>query len=386
MIKNPVKAIDVYAPGLVARYRVHGEGYVIDRRGYGVWLLDDAINRGAEVMLRALAVSAVVRDGRVRGVVVRAGGVSGVVEASVVVEATGMSQRLIRGLPPQVYRYEPVDPRDTNIAYREVAATEVEVEEPEVLRIYLDKDVAPGGYWWLFPEGRFEVNVGLGVQGGRGHPHPRLLYEGKLRPRIARAYGLRRISAAGAPVPTRRPADTLVGEGIVVVGDAGYTVNPLHGGGMGYSFYAARLAAEAIEEAYDRGDFSARGLWRLNVEYMRSLGGKQAALDVFRRFLQELTNDDIAFAMERKLIPEADVYDVSSTGRLKLSVVEKIVLAARGLGRPTLLLKLKTVSDYMDKVRELYKAYPEGPEGLARWADSVRRLFDEFERKIARGA
>jgi geranylgeranyl reductase family protein len=385
VVKNKVKAIDIYAPGLRAKYRVHGEGYIIDRKGYGLLLLDDAISKGARVELGATALEPIVERGRVSGVVFRKGERVVQAKALVVVDATGMSQKIVRQLPNNIYLRDPIRSEDLNIAYREVVETGIEVDEHSVLRIYLDKDTAPGGYWWLFPEGKHLINLGLGVQGGRGYPHPSQLYYKFIRPAIDAKYKLGKGIASGAPVPTRRPANTLVGEGLIVIGDAGYTVNPLHGGGMGYSFYAAYLAAKAFEEAYDRADFSSKGLWSLNVEYMRSLGRKQAALDVFRRFLQELGNDDIAFAMERRILPEADVYDVSASGELKMSIVEKALVVIRGLRRPTLLLKLKTVAEYMSRVRECYDRYPDEPIKLSRWVREVEDLLTRFSHELKRG-
>ena len=174
----------------------------------------------------------------------------------------------------------------------------------------------------------------------------------------------------------------MVGHGIVAIGDAGYTVNPIHGGGMGYSFKAAYLAARAFEQAYNKGDFSERGLWSLNVEYMKAIGAKQASLDIFRIFLQKVPNDDIEFAMKHKLLPESDVLYTSETGELKLSVLEKLGILLRGLRRPSLLSKLRIVADYMARIKQLYLSYPDGPEKLNEWIASVEKLYREYEGKL----
>lgn len=174
----------------------------------------------------------------------------------------------------------------------------------------------------------------------------------------------------------------MVGPGVVAVGDAGYTVNPIHGGGMGYSFYAAYLAAKAFEQAYNMRDFSEKGLWSLNVEYMRAIGAKQASLDIFRIFLQKVSNDDIEFAMKNKLIPESDVLYTSETGELKLSVLEKLGILLRGLKRPSLLSRLRIVAEYMARAKQLYLDYPESPEGLGEWVKRVETLYNEYKVKL----
>lgn len=385
-IRNRIVGIDIYSPSLRVRYRVKGEGLIIDRRRLGQWLLNEASKRGVDVFVNGYSVvKPVIEKGKVVGVIVRRpDGRTVEVKANVVVEATGAIRAIKRLLPREWNVYDELDPRDTNVAYREVWEYQDRVvDEPNILRIYLNVDIAPGGYWWYFPEGETRVNLGLGVQGGVGYPSPKKLFEEKLVGHKIVSGKYRVVERGGAIVPTRRPSDSLVGPGIVVVGDAGYTVNPIHGGGMGYAFYSAYLAAKTILKAYEEGCFTEECLWSLNVEYMRTLGAKQAALDIFRRFLQRLSNEDIEFGMEKRLIPETDVYDVSSKGELKVGVIEKALIVLRGLRRPSLLLKLKMVADYMRRIKEIYANYPEQPRELSSWRIKVEQLLREYEVKLA---
>ena len=385
VIRNKVDSIDIYSPSLEVRYRIKGEGLIVDRRRLGQWLLSEASRRGVELFVGGYTiVKPVIEGGKVVGVIVRQpGGKIVEIRANVVVEATGVARAIKRWLPREWSVYDELDPRDTNIAYREVWEYQDKViDEPNVIRIYLNMDIAPGGYWWYFPEGNVKVNLGLGVQGGKGYPNPKKLFEEKLVNHKVVAGEHRVVEAGGAVVPTRRPSDSLVGPGIVVVGDAGYTVNPVHGGGIGYAFYSAYLAAKTILEACEKGCFSEECLWNLNIKYMKTIGMKQAALDVFRRFLQRLNNEDIEFGMKKRLIPEVDVYDVSSKGELKIGVVEKALVILRGLRKPSLLFKLKTVADYMKKIKELYTGYPEEPHNFNRWRSKVEQLLKEYEIKL----
>ncbi len=381
VVRNRVTAIDIYSPSEEVRYRVHGEGYIIDRNAFGKWLVGEAEGKGATVLFQVSVVEPVFSDGRVAGVKAKTSdGKLVEYRARLVVEATGYSRVIRRKLPREWPIYEELSPRDTNIAYREIIEYEdYEIEEPSVIRIYLNQDIAPGGYWWFFPESARRSNVGLGVQGGMGYPNPMEIYRAKLAGvhRLLR-HRYRVLTGAGAPLPTRRPSNSMVGPGVVAIGDAGYTVNPIHGGGMGYSFRAAYFAARAFEEAYNAGDFSERGLWSLNTNYMKAIGAKQAALDIFRIFLQRVGNDDIEFAMRNKLIPEADVLYTSETGELKLSIVEKAAIILRGLRRPSLLSKLRIVAEYMSRAKQVYLNYPERPEELKSWIKTVESLYEEY--------
>jgi len=380
-VRQLVKGILIYSPDERTAFRADAEaGQIIDRQKLGQRLVREAEDNGVDVYLKARVLSPIIEDGRVQGFIARLRDESKVeFRAKVTVEATGGGMALKTRLPRSWPVAEPIDPQDTNIAYREKLILGKDVEEPHYIRIYINQEIAPGGYWWYFPEGIREVNSGLGVQGGKGYPSPMKIFREKLlgrRPELRRV--VRVVEAGGAMVPTRRPADTLVGPGIIVLGDAAYTVNPVHGGGMSYSMRAARYAAEAVAEAWEDDDWSMEKLWMLNTAYMHRVGARQASLDLFRLFLQRLSNDELNYGMAKGLMREKDIYETSISGELKMSVVEKVSRVIAGLGRPSLLIKLKVVADYMRRIRELYRRYPESPRGLEAWKAELRSLYAEY--------
>ncbi|MEB3773291.1 MAG: dehydrogenase, partial [Desulfurococcales archaeon] len=183
---------------------------------------------------------------------------------------------------------------------------------------------------------------------------------------------------------TRRPANTLVWNNFIGIGDNAFTVNPVHGGGMGYAMYAAFNASKAIKEAFERGDFSAKGLWYANIGYMRTLGAKQASLDIFRMFLQIMSNDDIEFGLKNRIMREEDMYETSVTGDLKadLGILDKLSVVLKTLGRPSLLMRLRTVGKYMSQAKSLYKKYPESPDGLDKWVAEVESLYSTYKKEL----
>ncbi len=259
-----------------------------------------------------------------------------------------------------------------------------EIDEPDYIRIYVNQEIAPGGYWWFFPESKTSANIGLGVQGGKGHPNPMFLFKEKLDKRRDVNRYKKIYDASGSIVPTRRPANTLVWDNFIGIGDNAFTVNPVHGGGMGYAMFAAYNASIAIKEAFEKGDFSAKGLWYTNIGYMRSLGEKQASLDIFRMFLQMMSNDDIEFGLKNKIMREEDMYETSVTGDLKadLSILDKLSIVLKTIGRPSLLMKLRTVGKYMSQAKEIYRRYPESPEGLNTWIKEVEELYSKFKSEL----
>ncbi|MEM4911940.1 MAG: geranylgeranyl hydrogenase, partial [Metallosphaera sp.] len=194
----------------------------------------------------------------------------------------------------------------------------------------------------------------------------------------------RMIVKGGALVPTRRPLDTLVWNGIIVIGDSGYTANPVHGGGKGSAMISGFCAARSTLNAFEKRDFSSQSLWETNLCYNERYGAKQASLELFRRFLQRLSDDDISYGMRRKVIKEEDLLEASTTGDLQLSVADKAMRVLSGLGKPSLLFKLKNVAQYMKDIKDLYRNYPRNPAKLDAWRADVKQLISEFDKVISK--
>jgi flavin-dependent dehydrogenase len=170
----------------------------------------------------------------------------------------------------------------------------------------------------------------------------------------------------------------MVWDGFMAIGDAACTSNPIHGGGMGPAMLSAKSAAQTIEEALSKGDSSKEALWSYHNRYMELYGAKQAGLDVLRMYLQLMSDDELNFVFEKKVITSADVGEIGYKGDVGSALISKVSSAIKLLSRPSLLARLKKVKDYMDKAKELYYAYPKSPDGFKVWKVQVDRLFDEY--------
>ncbi|MCS7099545.1 MAG: FAD-binding protein, partial [Sulfolobales archaeon] len=168
LVEGYVRGIDIYSPSESVKFRVTGDGYLVDRIKLVHYLVERALDSGLELMTKTAAVSPIVKDGFVRGLVLLREGRSVEVSAKITIDASGNARAVARRLPSDWPVSEELKMVDSNIAYREVRKLRDGVEEPEILRIYVNKTAAPGGYWWLFPYSRRDgyVNVGLGIQGG----------------------------------------------------------------------------------------------------------------------------------------------------------------------------------------------------------------------------
>jgi flavin-dependent dehydrogenase len=185
-------------------------------------------------------------------------------------------------------------------------------------------------------------------------------------------------------VPTRRPLDCMVGNGIVVVGDSACQVNPIHGGGMGPSMMGGMLAGETIVEALEKGDVTREGLWQYNVGYMQSYGAKQAGLDIFRLFLlQGVSNEEINYGMRYQLITEEDIFKTSMGENVRLNITEAARRAFKGLGKLSLLKRLRNAARLMREIKALYRNYPDSPQRFEEWRKKTHDLIATANRLLS---
>ncbi len=377
-VQGLVRGILIYSPSEEHNVFIGGEGFEVHRIKYAQKLLSDAISRGVDFLGGTHFREPIFKDGCVVGAKIWVSGVREI-SSKVLVDASGNARSVTRLLPSLWPVNEELNLGDANIAYREVRIVKDRIEEPEVLRIYVNNEVAPGGYWWFFPYSLMDgyVNVGLGIRGDLKMVNPKqLLYKYVLsRPEFKDS---KVVEAGGALVPTRRPAASLVWNGVAVVGDAAYVVNPVHGGGKGSSMISAKCVSEAILNALEVGNASARDLWRANLCFMMRYGYKQGVLDIFRYFLQRLSNDDLEFSISRKLISGDELNEISLKGRFDVGVVDKVLKLASLLTRPSLLLKLRVVVKYMDLIKDHYLNYPSTPEGLEKWITQLNNLLRTY--------
>ncbi|MGH9806539.1 MAG: hypothetical protein ACRD9W_04655, partial [Terriglobia bacterium] len=164
--------------------------------------------------------------------------------------------RLMRGSPPPR--------RDRFIASR---AYFTNVEGPDdQLDLYFDRGCYPG-FYWLFPTGNGEANVGLGVALETWPAHsltPAAMLRRLMREDAALAARLRnarlRGRIAGWPLMTYNHRLKIVSDRVILIGDAASLINPLNGEGIQYALLSARWAAETLAPCLRDGDFSARAL------------------------------------------------------------------------------------------------------------------------------
>jgi len=384
-LERKMVGVRIYSPDMGTVFDVKGEGlegFIVNRQLFGQRLLKSAIDAGATFFEQTQAVEPLLKDGFVHGVLTKNLKTERKVTffGQAVIDASGYSAVLRKKLPTEIGIETNVNEEDVELCYREIRELKTEVDNPDFCEIYLNQKIAPGGYAWIFPEGGTKVNVGLGVTMSKGFPNPKnQLYENVLSLPLFEDSSV--VNAGTWYDPTRRPIDCMVGNGILIVGDAACQVNPIHGGGIGPSMTGGFLAGETVIEALKNGDVAQERLWPYNVKYIRSYGTKQAGLDVFRMFLQGIiSDDDLNYGMRYQLITEEDLLKAALGGEARLNITETTVRIFRGLGRLRLLKRLRDSANLMRRVRQHYRNYPTSPKELDEWKAKTRLLIEEASR------
>jgi flavin-dependent dehydrogenase len=174
----------------------------------------------------------------------------------------------------------------------------------------------------------------------------------------------------------------MVGNGVVLVGDAASLVNPIHGGGIGPSMLSGFYAGKTIAEALGKGEPTQVALWPYNKMYMDSYGKKQASLDVFRMLLISSSDADLNYGMNCKVVTEDDVLKAAMGEDFHLNITETAKRVFRGRKRMGFLNKLRLTVRMMRQVREHYDAYPDSPDNFEPWRLKTVRMVEQAKDKL----
>lgn len=222
-------------------------GYVLDRRIFDYELARTAAEAGANIITRAYVNGLLFDNGKVCGVKYEFQGEQKEVKAKVVIAADGVESRVGRWAGLQTH----IDFRDMESAVQ-ITAANIPVNQ-NTLYFYFGRDVAPNGYFWIFPKGHNKANIGLGVSGLFGKKKSAQSY---LNDFMDKHYPNAPVltSIAGG-VPCSITLDKISAPGIMLVGDAARQVNPLSGGGIASGMIGGKIAGTIAGEAVKTNKF-----------------------------------------------------------------------------------------------------------------------------------
>ncbi len=239
-------------------------GYVLERKIFDRHVARLAAKAGAEVYVKTAALDFERKNGLLR-VKLRRLGEEWEVETKILIGADGVESRI--GRKAGIIKTLKMNEIESCTQY---LMTGVDIDE-NYTYFYLGREVAPGGYAWIFPKGNGSANVGIGVLP-------------KMAEKTAREYldafiereGIegKIVEVVAGAVPVYGEIESAVTDNIMLAGDAAYHADPITGGGIANAltagYYAGKVAAEAVE----KGNFSAEFLRKYDELWKDDFGKK----------------------------------------------------------------------------------------------------------------
>ena len=243
-VKLKVKGSRVFVPN-EKHCLVPGVGFAIDRHLFDKSIVDAAVDKGAELMLKTAARGMDFQNGKWT---VRTS--SGDFEGRIVLAVDGVGSVVgtwagLRGNTTAIGGYQYKFERD----YVHENMTYDFQGENRLTEEWLDFHYAnkyPQGYVWVFPRGDV---YNIGICGLKGY---KKLLQGFLRergldPKKAVGYNVGRIPRSGI-------LPSYVKDQVLIAGDAGGLTNPITKGGVHAALFSGRTAAEVVEKAIEEND------------------------------------------------------------------------------------------------------------------------------------
>ncbi|RLI42665.1 hypothetical protein DRO64_06155 [Candidatus Bathyarchaeota archaeon] len=290
LILNKAYAL-VHAPNMKA-IKISGTGLLINKTILLQEIAAQAADAGAEIHVGEEVVD-VRRENKVMIVKTR----RGEYEAKVVIGADGYNSRVARCLGV-AEKSEPIP----TIQYLMAGCR---IENPDAVRFYLGRRIAPNGYAWIFPKDERIAEVGIGVRKAPLRPY----FERFLKLFEKELGKAQVIDSRAAPVPVGGVIKDYIMDGAILIGDAAGMVIPLTGGGIHSSIASGLAAGEVSGKAALMGDTSKARLKEFDEKYEPWLSRIRNSLKALR-VLERLNDDDLNALAE--ILEDKDILDLAN--------------------------------------------------------------------------
>jgi digeranylgeranylglycerophospholipid reductase len=328
IVENTYSQANFYAPSGF-KFSIHLANPVtcsVNREAFDKYLADKAEKAGAHCHLNSRVQSLLTEDGAVKGVTTQQGDKTESFAAKIVVDAEGISSRLLRqaGLAGL---------NGTRLVY----AVEAEVEnvkdvDLDAVEVFMGKAYAPGFYAWLMP--RPDGTAKLGLATNAGNPREflqRLMLKHPVASKLLGKAEITRMSFH--PITLGGPIPKAYTDGFLAVGDVASQVKPTTGGGVVFGLTCAGIAAEVAAEAVRRNNVSADVLQAYQKRCLDILGFDFSVMLRLRRFVDSLSDeklDEVLRFCARMGVDRAlgNVEEIDFQGQLLLKVAMKPAMFA----------------------------------------------------------
>jgi len=292
-----IKQAAVYAPNgnKVILEEWGGEGYILNKKLFLQCLAEKAVEAGIDILMNQKVVDLKRKDGL--GIVKTR---RGEWTSSLILGADGFTS-----IVSKKFGFEKKRKREL-ISCLQYVMVNCNLSNPQIIRFYLGRSVAPLGYVWIFPKGEKKANVGIGMRGTPAKPyldkfireHPNIFSKAQI------------IGIEAAPVTISGLLDKIVDDNVMLVGEAAGQVIPLTGGGIHASMAGGRTAGETAIEALEKEDLSKNILTGYVENYQKHWGKRIRDSLKALRVLEKLEDEELNKLAE--MLTQQDILDLAN--------------------------------------------------------------------------
>jgi len=274
-------------------------GYVIYRDIFDQELARQATKAGAKIMMNTNAYSLLKEENKIKGLKVKQFDEEFEIEADIVVGADGVESRIGKWAGINTT----LKPKDLETC-AQYTLTNIECSDA-YCDFYLGKEIAPGGYIWVFPKGKDIANVGIGILASLSETGMAKKLLDKFisaDPTLKKGEPIHFLAGA---VPVSNPVET-VRDNLILVGDAARHVDPITGGGLTHCLEGGKIAGETIGMAVEKQQFDSEILSPYETAWKEAFGKKikrnylvkELLLDMDDKTLNKLAHElkDVKFS------------------------------------------------------------------------------------------
>lgn len=321
-IRFTVSSACFHSPdGSMVEYADPNKGYIIDRARMQKDMVEQCRAGGVECRFGRRVISVGRPKDGVRTIGLSDGGELG---ARVVIDASGPLSRF--GWGEEIARKSfDLEPGYFAVVAPVTCAT-------DTVHIHVGRDIAPGGYAWVFPRTEDSVNVGVLV----GSKHRQGANIKKLLQRfVKQTYPRGTVQQRFAgPIPCGCGPRTIALNRLLKAGDAASTINPISRAGIVEALLSGKLAGKAagrILAAKNDGRKASQACKDYEREWLRARGNRHTKLARVKDSLARVPDEDYNTAARSLAdIPQSEL-TMSRIFKVSLARFPRLVWALRHL-------------------------------------------------------
>jgi flavin-dependent dehydrogenase len=189
--------------------------------------------------------------------------------------------------------------------------------------------------------------------------------------------------------PYRRPPYTLVGDGLLCIGDAAAITYPFSGHGVTATWNLCMIAAEVIESTLKEDVYISKyRLWDINVTYFRDQGAKFASLLMQLSGILNFSAKEWDYVLKSGLLyktgDEDEIPEPNKEYEEDMSLGEMLKFLVKLIGgmlKRQLSLKhvkkLLSANSLAGKIKKHYESFPEDPNEFNQWVMKADQLWKQ---------